>query len=261
MSEKAVLAVGAHPDDVEFMMAGTLILLKEAGYEPHIFTVANGSCGTTEYSREDIIRIRRTEAKSAAAAIGATYHQGLVDDIKVYYEENLLARVSAVVRQVNPEIILAPSPEDYMEDHQNTCRLIVTAAFCKGMRNFGTAPPVPPVTGDTFLYHALPYGLHDGMRRKIVPGQFTNISSVIDTKQEMLSCHKSQQAWLDTSQGMNQYLQTMRDMSAEVGKMSGQGWEFAEGWRQHSHLGFAEKDGDKLKDVLGDNVVLNKQSA
>ena len=259
MSEKAVLAVGAHPDDVEFMMAGTLILLKEAGYKPHIFTVANGSCGTAEYSREEIIRMRGEEAADAARVIRAIYHPGRVDDIKVYYNEDLLAHVSAVVRGVNPEIILAPSPEDYMEDHQNTCRLIVTAAFCKGMRNFETEPSLPAVTGDTFLYHALPYGLHDGMRRRIVPGEFVNISDVIDTKQEMLACHKSQQAWLDTSQGMNQYLQTMRDMSAEVGEMSGQGWEYAEGWRQHSHLGFSEADADRLKEVLGDKVALAGQ--
>ena len=129
MSNRTVLAVGAHPDDVEFMMAGTVILLKEAGYEPHIFTVGNGSCGTAEYSREEIIQMRGEEAATAAGVTGATYHPGLVDDIKIYYEESLLARVSAVVREVNPEIILAPSPEDYMEDHQNTCRLIVTAAF------------------------------------------------------------------------------------------------------------------------------------
>jgi len=50
MAEKRVaLAVGAHPDDVEFMMAGTLSLLAKAGFEPHILTVANGSCGTAEH--------------------------------------------------------------------------------------------------------------------------------------------------------------------------------------------------------------------
>ncbi|NOZ22373.1 MAG: LmbE family protein [Planctomycetes bacterium] len=256
MSNKSVLAVGAHPDDVEFMMAGTLILLKEQGYEPHILTVANGSCGTAEYSREDIIGIRGEEAKAAAGVIGAIYHPGLVDDIQIYYVPELVARVGAIVREINPEIILAPSPQDYMEDHQNSCRLIVTAAFCKGMRNFETDPAHPAVTGDTFLYHALPYGLHDGMRQAIVPNLYVNLSDVVDTKQEMLACHKSQQAWLDTSQGLNQYLQTMRDMSAEVGRMSGRGWAYAEGWRQHSHLGFSEADGDRLKEVLGDKVAL-----
>ncbi|MBM4080334.1 MAG: PIG-L family deacetylase, partial [Planctomycetes bacterium] len=69
--QKTALAVGAHPDDVEFMMAGTLALLKQAGYQPHILTVANGSCGTAEYSQKDIIRIRAKEAANAAAVIGA----------------------------------------------------------------------------------------------------------------------------------------------------------------------------------------------
>ena len=45
MSPRA-FAVAAHPDDIEFMMAGTLILLGRAGYELHYMTIANGSCGS-----------------------------------------------------------------------------------------------------------------------------------------------------------------------------------------------------------------------
>lgn len=254
---KRVCAFGAHPDDVEFMMAGTLILLQQAGYEPHIMTVANGSCGTAQHTREEIIEIRREEARNAAAVIGATYYPGLVDDIQIYHESVLTSKIGAILRETNPEIVLVQSPQDYMEDHQNAARLVVTALFCKGMRNFPTDPPRPPVTGDSFLYHALPYGLRDGLRRRVMPEIYVNISDVIETKQEMLACHKSQKEWLDVSQGLDAYLTTMRDMSAEVARMSGQGWAYAEGWRRRLHLGFSERDEDRLAEVLGDQIVMN----
>ena len=61
-------AVAAHPDDIEFMMSGTLVLLKQAGYEMHYMNVANGNCGTaTMTSDGDDADIRGAEAKSAAA--------------------------------------------------------------------------------------------------------------------------------------------------------------------------------------------------
>ena len=78
--------------------------------------------------------------------------------------------MGAVVREVNPSIMLVPSNEDYMEDHMNAGRLAVTAAFCRGMSNFPTVPPTAPVEGEVTIYHALPYGLHDGMRRRVFAG-------------------------------------------------------------------------------------------
>jgi LmbE family N-acetylglucosaminyl deacetylase len=142
-----------------------------------------------------------------------------------------------------------------MEDHQNTSRVVVTALFCRGMRNFETVPSVPPIMGDTFLYHALPYGLRDGMRELVIPGEYVNITEVIDAKEHMLACHRSQKEWLDASQGLDAYLKTMRAMSAQVGQMSGRGWAYAEGWRRHLHLGLSEEDEDILKVILGDKLV------
>ena len=76
------------------------------------------------------------------------------------------------------------------------------------------------------------------MRRKVVPDSFVNITSVIEDKTRMLAMHKSQKDWLDKSQGIDSYLLTMKEMSRQVGKDSKQ-FQFAEGWRRHSHLGFA----------------------
>jgi LmbE family N-acetylglucosaminyl deacetylase len=250
---KRAFAVAAHPDDIEFHMAGTLILLGRAGYELHYLNIANGSCGTTQYDREEIIRIRRSEARAAAESIGAVYHESLVDDLEIFYEKALLARVSAVMREVAPEIVLTHSPVDYMEDHQNACRLAVTSAFCRGMPNFPTDPPVAPVSGDVTVYHAQPHSNLDPLRQVVVPDIFVDVESVLEQQRAMLACHHSQKDWLDESQGMDSYLLTMIDMSRQVGTLSGK-LAFAEGWRRRLHFGFCSEDADPLTVALGDLV-------
>ena len=257
---KAALAIGAHPDDVEFMMAGTLILLGQQGYDLHIMTVANGSCGTAECDREEIIELRRGEAQRAAAVIGATYHPGVVEDLEIFYEIDALRKVAAVVRQVAPEIILTHPPVDYMEDHTNACRLAVTAAFGRGMRNFVTEPPVAPIENDVFVYHANPHSGLGPLRDRVVAGEFIDVTGVVDQKEEMLRCHESQKNWLDVSQGMDSYLITMREICRDIAGRSGApGMAYAEGFRRHLHMGRSATDRDRLKEVLGDLVVVNDE--
>ncbi len=251
---RVVFAIAAHPDDIEFMMAGTLIELGKTGYELHYMTIANGSCGTATLEKDEIIRIRTQEARSAAEFIGAEYHPPITDDLEIYYERELLAKLCAIIRQVEPNILLVPSPEEYMEDHSNTCRLSVSAAFCRSLKNFPTNPPTQAINNEMAVYHAMPYGLKDPLRKPIIPDFFIDISDAIKQKREMLAMHKSQKEWLDHSQGIDSYLTTMEQMSAQVGTMSGK-FEYAEGWRRHSHLGFASSEEfDPLAEALQDKI-------
>ncbi|HUU22002.1 MAG TPA: PIG-L family deacetylase [Phycisphaerae bacterium] len=253
MSEIA-FAVAAHPDDIEFMMGGTLLLLGLAGCELHYMTVANGSCGSVTADARRTAALRTEEARAAAKVLGAVYHPPLTDDIQIYYTPSLVAKLCAIVRQVNPRVLLVPSPQDYMEDHVNTARLAVTAAFCRNMPNFPTDPPTEPVDGDVAVYHAQPYGLRDPLRNVVRPDLFVDVSSVLDRKRRALACHRSQKEWLDVSQGTGSYLKAMDDLSAEMGRMSGRS-EHAEGWRRHLHLGFAGEDFDPVTDALGELVM------
>jgi LmbE family N-acetylglucosaminyl deacetylase len=257
MSRCVAMAIGCHPDDIEFMMAGTLVLLKHAGYETHYMNVANGSCGSQVYPAAQLIRIRGGEAQEAARLLGAVFHPSLVDDLDVYYEDKTLRRLAAVVRDVNPTVLLVHSPQDYMEDHMNTCRLAVTAAFVRGMRNFWTIPRRKPVIGDVTLYHAMPVGLRDPLRRRIVPGAFVNTTTEFEQKKAALAAHRSQQDWLAKSQKMNQYLATMAWYSREVGKLSRR-FTHAEGWRRHLHWGYCAEDADPLREALGKNYLINR---
>lgn len=244
-----VLAAAAHPDDIEFMMAGTLLLLKEAGAEIHMWNLANGHCGTARHSREEIIRLRAAEAEASARLAGAFSHPPLFDDLGIFYDRASLARVAAVVREIRPSIVLTQSPQDYMEDHQNTCRLLVTAAFSRGMGNFATEPVRGGYESPVAIYHALPHGLRDGLGQPVVSDAYVNIARVISRKREMLACHTSQKEWLDVSQGMDAYLTEMERMSAEMGRLSGR-FTQAEGWRLHSTLGFGPEEFNPIKEQL-----------
>ena len=244
------LAIAAHPDDIEFVMAGTLLLLKERGWDIHYFNLSTGNCGSVRHDAATTRRLRLAEAKRAAKILGAHFHPPIADDLEIFYNLKLLRRVAAVVRDVKPSIILTHSPEDYMEDHMNTSRLAVTAAFARGMPNFVTTPKRRAIEGDVTVYHATPHGLCDGMRRPVRPGLFVNTASVQATKLAALAAHRTQQDWLDVSQGMNSYLCAMEDTSRAVGKMSRR-FPHAEGWRRHAHLGFSAEDADPLRDALG----------
>lgn len=249
-----VFAVAAHADDIEFGMAGTLILLAQAGCEIHYLNLANGSCGSAMHSAEAIAAIRLNEARQAAARIGAKFYPPLVPDIEIFYEKGLLARVSSIIRAAAPDILLIPAPDDYMEDHTNACRLAVTAAFCRSMPNFPVDPPRAPVSNDVVVYHAQPHGHRDALNHKVYPEFLIKIDAVIEAKAAMLAEHKSQQAWLDQTQGMNAYVETMKNLCAEMGALTS-GCQFAEGWRRHNPLGFCAADANPLAELLHEAMV------
>jgi LmbE family N-acetylglucosaminyl deacetylase len=251
---KVAFAIAAHPDDIEFLMAGTLILLKDAGYAIHYMNLANGCCGTTQFDAETIARIRREEARAAAESIGAVFHESLCDDLAIFYDRPTLARVASVIRSVQPEILLTHAPSDYMEDHMNTCRLAVTAAFSRGMPNFPVDPPRAAVNHPMTVYHAQPYSHRDPLGRQVEPELFVDVSLVLERKVEMLARHVSQKRWLDESQGLDSYLQTLRDLDEQCGRMSGM-FAYAEGWRRHLHLGFCGPHDDPLRLALQDRIL------
>jgi LmbE family N-acetylglucosaminyl deacetylase len=136
-----------------------------------------------------------------------------------------------------------------MEDHTNACRLAVTAAFARGMPNFAVDPPTPITEQPVTVYHAQPHGNRDGLGQPVRPEIFVDISAQLEIKAQMLAAHASQKQWLDESQGLDSYLASMRELCRDVGRLSGR-FEYAEGWRRHSHLGFCAADVDPLVAAL-----------
>ena len=248
-SGKTVLSIGAHPDDAEFFCAGTLALLHERGWEIHIATMAPGDCGTVQYSREEISRIRRAEAAKAASMLDGAYHCLECGDIFILYDRPSLLKAIELVRKVRPSIVFTTSPSDYMVDHEMASKLAQTACFACGVVNVET-PGAEPFEPIPHLYYMDPAEQKDIFGTQIKPGMIVDISGVMETKEKMLCCHESQRHWLMTHHGMDEYVNMMKTSDQKRGQQINA--RFGEGFRQH--LGHAYPQDNILNAELGDLV-------
>ncbi len=245
-----VLSVLAHPDDAEFLCAGTLVrLAREQAWQIHIATMTPGDCGSAEYAAEEISRLRRNEGDRAAAVLGGCYHCLEERDLLVCYNATTLEKVTRLLRKVRPSVVLTHSPADYMLDHEMTSTLARAAAFAAPVPNFlRDRIAEPPLAQIPHLYYCDPIEGKDLLGREVPPGFCIDVSGVIETKAEMLACHASQREWLLKHHGMDQYLQAMRDWGAARGRSHGVA--FAEGYRQH--LGHSYPQDNLLGRLLGE---------
>ncbi len=201
-------------------------------------------------------RTRRGEAQAAAKLMGAKWHPPIADDLAVFYSEENIRRVCAVVRDARPRVILTHALADYMEDHMITARLAVTGAFARGVPNYRSLPPRKPCLDPCVIYHAMPHGQRTPTRVRVFPEAFVDTGGVHARKRAALACHASQKEWLDKTQGMDSYLKTMDGFSLALGKQS-RGFKHAEGWVRHLHFGFSDEADDPLRDVLGKKYKTN----
>ena len=253
----SVLALFAHPDDIEFVAAGTMLQLQARGWDLHYMNMCTGNGGSVQMDGPTTSLTRLAEAEDAARVLGAVFYPPISDDLELTYSTPYLRKVASVVRASQASIVLTHSPADYMEDHQNACRLASTAAFAHCIQNFVCDPPRDAFLHDVTVYHAMPHGLCDPLRKRIHAGSYVNTTSVHARKRESLAAHVSQKHWLDVSQGMDSYLISMDAASRRVGELSGK-FEYAEGWRRHLHLGYSGKEIDPLKDALGEDCLINE---
>jgi LmbE family N-acetylglucosaminyl deacetylase len=244
-----VLSIMAHPDDAEFFCAGTLILLRQMGWEVHIASVTAGDCGSMELRGDQIARMRVAEARAAAAKISAEYHCLGGRDLLIRYDPPSIRRTVELIRQVGPTLVITHSPQDYMPDHEFTSLLARNACFGAPVPNFQSeeSPGAPPTRRVPHLYYAAPAEGKNIFGEPAAYSVAIDITPVIGLKAEMLACHDSQREWLRAQHGMDEYLEAMKRWSAEVGRRVGTA--YAEGFRQH--LGHAYPQSDLLGQVLG----------
>lgn len=248
------LAIFAHPDDIEFNCAGTLALLQQCGWETHYLNLADGCCGSLEKSPTEAAEERWREARAAADVLKALPHPPHFRDLEIFFNDAACRRVAAVVREIQPNVVFTHSTSDYMEDHMETARLAFHSLFSAGMPNYRTEPEIAPYQKPRALYHALPHGLHwPGDRARAHPEFYINIDSVIEMKREALACHASQKEWLDKTQGMDAYLDTMTDFAKTLGRESGVG-AHAEGLTRHLPLGLGPENYTPIEDALKDLI-------
>jgi len=150
-----ILALAAHPDDIEFQCAGTLILLKERGHEIALATINNGSCGSATLTPDEIARIRADEARRAAELIGATFDCVGIPDLESVFDNSTRRKVAELMRRTQPDIVFTHFPGDYMLDHEIAGLLARDATFTATLGNYPTgAPhPAPIIKRIPYLYY------------------------------------------------------------------------------------------------------------
>src|SRR5712691_1842949 len=228
-----ILAIHAHPDDVEILAGGTMALLAAAGHSITIVTMTPGDCGSADLSADEIAAIRRNEAGSAAALIGAEYRCAEFRDLAMFSDDASRRRVVEILRRTKPDLVLTSSPIDYMCDHEATIALVRDAFFAAPARNYNTrdVQAAAPLKAIPHLYFMDPVGGVDREGSPVVPDFYVDVKSVFAKKTEMLARHKSQREWLKKHHGIDDYLAVMEQWTREVGRRAGV--ELAEGFRRY----------------------------
>jgi len=246
---KIVLGIFAHPDDAEIMAAGTLSLLKKAGWSVHIATMTPGDKGSSEFSREEISLTRKAEAANSAALLDGIYHCLEFEDIYLMYDRHAINSTTALIRRVQPGMVITASPADYMADHEMTGKIVQTACFSSGIKNMDVSEPCLDYT--PVLYYCDPMDGMDIMGKAVEPSVYVDISDEMPLKERMLGCHESQREWLKKHHKMDEYIDAMKRFSAARGAEIGV--RYAEGYRQHLGHGYPREN--LLEEVLGSFVM------
>jgi N-acetylglucosamine malate deacetylase 1 len=218
-----ILAIHAHPDDVEILAGGTVALLAARGHEITIATFTPGDCGSQALGPEEIAAARRREAAAAAARIGADYFCLEFRDLAIFHDDASRRMVTEALRRADPEIVLAASPVDYMADHETASALVRDSCFGAPIPNYRTASP--PIGAIPHLYFMDP--IADAVRPEFI----VDVTAVFERKREMLAEHASQRDWLRAHHGVDEYLLEMERWTRERGAVAGVA--LGEGFRQY----------------------------
>ena len=233
MATTNILAIHAHPDDVEILAGGTLALLARLGHSLAIATFTPGDCGSREWGPDDIAAVRRGEAARSAARIGARYLCLEMRDLAIFNDDPSRRRVVELLRQVRPQVVLTSSPADYLCDHEAASALVRDACFAAPAPNYQTGAPSPAPALDAIphLYWMDPIGGVDRDGRAVTPDFVVNVEDTFARKRQMLAEHASQREWLRRHHGTDDYLDTMERWTRERGQ--GAGFSHGEGFRQY----------------------------
>ena len=208
-----VLAVGAHPDDLEILCAGTLARYARRGDQVTMAVATNGEVGSPSLPKEEIAAIRKREAAAAAEVIGAGFvWMDYPDEFLFSTESSRLAFLN-MVRGARPDMILTHAPSDYHPDHRTAGQILWDIRVMTTVPNIKTENPPCKSIPEIFYFDTVA-GID------FVPQYYVDISETFETKQRMLACHQSQAAWLEDQYQMS-YLQFIEHIARYRGLQCG----------------------------------------
>jgi LmbE family N-acetylglucosaminyl deacetylase len=209
-----VLAVGAHPDDLEILCGGTLARYVREGHEVVMCHASLGDRGSFVHTSEEVSRIRGVEARRAAEIAGAAYATlGFSDGEILASDPDQRRAVVDLVRETRPDLVITHSPGDYMSDHDEISKLVFDCSFHATLPLFETGKrhhdAVTPI-----------YYMETVMGLGFAPTEFVDVTETIETKVAMLEAHASQLEWLRDHDGVD-IVEQMRTTTRFRGQQCG----------------------------------------
>lgn len=174
------LAVGAHPDDVEFSCGGTLIKLASLGYKVGVLDMARGEMGT-----RGTAEIRSREAEEAARVMGIAVRDNLeLPDGHVWLTEESRVKMIRKIRKYRPRVIFTHFWEDPHPDHVHTCQIVREAAHLAGLAKYDAEAGQERFRPAAVAHFTFP--------RTVAPSFVVDITAFADQKQRAACCYRSQ---------------------------------------------------------------------
>ena len=219
-----ILAIGAHPDDVELSCSGTLAKEIDRNKKVGILDLTRGELGT-----RGTAEIRDQEAKDAANILGVSVREnlGFRDGFFTNNEEHQLAIIS-VLRKYRPEIVLCNAVTDRHIDHGKGSQLVSDACFLSGLRKIETSNKgiKQEAWRPTKVYHYIQWQI-------LEPDFVVDISGYMDKKMESVMAYKSQFYDTDSTAPITpisskNFKDSIRYRAADLGRIIGV--KYAEGY-------------------------------
>jgi N-acetylglucosamine malate deacetylase 1 len=180
MDQIDVLAVFAHPDDVELTVGGTLLKLKHLGYRTGVLDVTRGEMGT-----RGTVEGREQEAKTAAAILKLDLRENLgLRDGHVFNDDESRAKLVRVLRRLKPKVILTHQLDDPHPDHDHIAHLVRESARLSSMKRYDEE------SGNEKI--SVPIVAHNIFSRRVQPSFIVDISEFLGAKMDAIRAHSSQ---------------------------------------------------------------------
>lgn len=224
-----ILAIGAHPDDLEIACYGTLARYVKEGHKVSVCHVSNGNLGHAVIKQDELTEIRRKEAENAAAIIGAKHYTLNIDDQYVdSSDDEQVKKLVRVIREARPDFIITHCENDYHRDHVQTYQLVFRATCCASLAHYDDGSELPTVEICPL------YQMDTLANTDFNPTEFVDIGETIELKLKALACHKSQIVWMKEHDKID-FVEFVRNSSRVRGYQCGV--EYAEGFRLDMHYG------------------------
>ena len=180
MSSVEILAIFAHPDDVELAVGGTLLKMKSFDYRTGALDVTQGEMGT-----RGTVEGRAEEAAEAANILKLSVRENLgLADGHVFADDESRKKLVRVLRRLKPKLILTHQDGDPHPDHNHIVQLVRESARLASMRKYDEE------TGDEKI--KVPIVAHNVFSRRVQPSFIVDISGFLEEKMSAIRAHKSQ---------------------------------------------------------------------